>query len=269
MTELEIAQKAARAGGEIVRRYYRDGVEIRTNNESYNLVTDADVESEQAIVGTIRDAFPDHGMLAEEAHRDDPGVRHLWVIDPLDGTSNFAHGVPYFAVSIAYFVDGRPRCSVVYNPVLEDCYVAALGQGAYYNGKPVRVASHRSLDESLIAVGFYYPRGAMMQATLSAIGDLFGRRIHGIRRFGSAALDLCNVGTGALGAFFEFELSPWDFAAGRLFVEEAGGRATTCYGTPLPLTQSSVLATNGILHEPMLGVIREHLPASGTRDGNP
>jgi myo-inositol-1(or 4)-monophosphatase len=260
MTVLEVAQKAARAGGAVVSRYFNEGVAIRSNKQSYNLVSDADIESERAIVEAIRTAFPDHSVLAEESHRDHPQADHLWVIDPLDGTSNFAHGIPYFSISIAYFHRGTLQSSVVYNPILEDWFVASKDQGAYYNGQAVRVAADQLLDKSLIAVGFYYTRGAMMQATLAAIADLFQRQIHGIRRFGSAALDMCHVGAGKLGAYFEFELAPWDFAAGQLFVQEAGGRATTCYGTALPITSSSVLATNGSLHAPMLDIIRRHLP---------
>jgi myo-inositol-1(or 4)-monophosphatase len=131
------------------------------------------------------------------------------------------------------------------------------GGGAFFNGQRVRVGDESELSEVLVAVGFYYDRGAMMEATLAAICDLKrDHHIHGIRRFGAAALDLCMVGTGQLGAFFEFELSPWDFAAGRLFVEEAGGLVTTCRGEPLLLGRSSVLASNGRLHDAMLSVVR-------------
>jgi myo-inositol-1(or 4)-monophosphatase len=262
MSELELAQKAARTGGEIVARYFRDGVEIRTNERSYDLVTDADLESELAIVRVIKDLFPDHNVLGEEAHQGSPDSEHLWVIDPLDGTNNFAHGLPHFAVSVAYYRNGQPMCGTVYNPIRGDWYVAARGQGAYYNGQNVQVAESRSLDEALIGLGFYYPRGAMMEATLAAMRDLFAKQIHGIRRFGSASLDLCQVGAGALGVFFEYELAAWDFAAGRLFVEEAGGVVTTCRGEALPLAKSSVLATNGHLHTAALEIVRHHVPNS-------
>ena len=124
------------------------------------------------------------------------------------------------------------------------------------------MSASRRLDESLVGVGFYYDRGAMMKATLTAIGDLFRQNIHGIRRFGTASLDLCMVGIGRFDAFFEYELSPWDFSAGRLFVEEAGGRVTTCDGGPLPLSRSTLLASNGHLHEAMRSVVEPHVPAA-------
>ena len=257
--EMETARRAARVGGEVVARYFREGVEIRSK-ETANLVSDADVDSEHAIVEVIRQAFPDHAILGEEAHQADAGAEHLWVVDPLDGTNNFAHAIPHFAVSIAYCRQGRSECGVVFNPVRGDWYEVGRGQGAFANGKRARVAGHAALNESLIGVGFYYDRGAMMEATLLAIRDLFRKNIHGIRRFGTAALDLCQVGVGMFGAFFEYELAPWDFAAGRLFVEEAGGRVTDCLGGDLPLARSSVLASNGRLHDAVLEVVRGHFP---------
>lgn len=259
--ELTIAQQAARAGGEIVSRYYREGVTMRSK-ESYNLVSDADVEAEHAIVATIRQAFPGHAILAEEAHKDSVDAEHLWVIDPLDGTNNFAHDIPQFAVSVAYYRAGQPECGVVFQPLRDDWYVATRGKGAYHNGRRVEVSQNARLDEILVGVGFYYDRGRIMESTLAAIRDLFHAQIHGIRRFGAASLDLCWVGLGRFGAFFEFELAPWDFAAGRLFVEEAGGRVTTCAGGPLPMAKSSILATNGCVHEAVLNAVRPHYAAS-------
>ena len=258
-TPLEVAKLAATAAGDIVARYFRDGVAMR-GKESYNLVSDADVESEQAIVEEIRRHFPEHVMLAEEAHRGDAAAEHLWIIDPLDGTNNFAHDIPHFAVSVAYYHQGQPACGVIFNPIRDDWYTAVRGEGAFHNGRKVQVGQQTRLDEVLVGVGFYYDRGAMMEATLAAVGDLFRQKIHGIRRFGTASLDLCQVGCGIFGAFFEYELSPWDFAAGRLFVEEAGGRVTTARGEPLPLANTCLLAANKTLHEVMLPIVRGHCP---------
>jgi myo-inositol-1(or 4)-monophosphatase len=258
-TELEVARRAAQAGGDVVCKYFRDGVDIRQKG-GWNLVSDADVESEHAIVEVIRQAFPSHAVLGEESHHDDAGAEHLWVVDPLDGTNNFAHAIPHFAISIAYYRGGRPECGVVYSPVRGDWFVAARGRGALHNEKPARVSAHGGLDEVLVGVGFYYDRGATMRATLAAIEEVFQHGIHGIRRFGTASLDLCMVGVGAFGAFFEYELSPWDFAAGRLFVEEAGGRVTTCQGQDIPLSKTTVLASNGHLHEAMLKIVEPHVP---------
>src|SRR5262249_46017698 len=145
------------------------------------------------------------------------------------------HKIPQIAVSVAYYRAGVARVGVVYNPVRDEWHVAERGRGATFNGQPVGVSEEARLDETLVGVGFYYERGAVMEATLDAVRDLKHRHIHGIRRFGAASLDLCMVGLGMLGAYFEYTLSPWDFAAGRLFVEEAGGRVTTCTGDPLPL----------------------------------
>jgi len=255
MHEFEIAKQAAQAGGAIVERYFREGVAMRTEKATYNLVSDADVESEKTIVDVIRGEFPDHSVLGEESHHDDVNAEHLWVIDPLDGTNNFAHHIPHFAISIGYYHNGEAVCGVIFNPVRNDWYEAKRGEGAFFNGEPARVSTHAKLDEVLIGVGFYYDRGAMMEATLDAVGELFRNQIHGIRRFGTASLDLAQVGTGCFGAFFEYTLSPWDFAAGRLFVDEAGGRITTCDGQPVPMTKTSLLATNGSLHEAVLGIV--------------
>ena len=258
--ELSVAEEAARAGGAIVSRYFREGIAMRTKDVA-NLVSDADLEAERAVVDVIRRTYPGHEILAEEAHTGDTGAEHLWVVDPLDGTNNFAHKIPQFAVSVAYYRGGVAQCGVIYNPIRDDWHVAVRGQGAFFNGERVRVGEQTRLGEVMVGVGFYYDRGVMMEATLAAVGDLKrDHQIHGIRRFGAATLDLCMVALGQLGAYFEYTLSPWDFAAGRLFVEEAGGRVTTCLGDPLPLARSSILATNGRLHDAMLAVVRPRYP---------
>ena len=180
------------------------------------------------------------------------------VVDPLDGTNNFVHGIPHFAVSIAYYRQGEAECAVILNPIRGDRYEARRGQGATCNGQSIQVSQATQLDQVLIGVGFYYDRGRMMEATLAAIHEFFGNNVHGIRRFGTASLDLSQVAAGWFGGFFEYELSPWDFAAGRLLVEEAGGTVTTCDGAPLPLAKSTVLASNGSLHPQMLDIVKKH-----------
>lgn len=257
--EQTIAEKAARAGGEVAARYFRDGVTMRSKDVS-NLVSDADVEAEHAIAAVIREAFPDHAILGEEAYQGDAAAEDLWVVDPIDGTNNFAHKIPHFAVSVAYYRGGQAQCGVILNPVRDEWHVAARGQGAFHDGRKVEVESANRLDEVLVGVGFYYDRGAMMEATLAAVRDLKRKMIHGIRRYGTASLDLCMVGMGQLGAYFEYELSPWDFAAGRLFVEEAGGLVTDARGGPLPMAKTSLLASNGALHPAMLEIVRAHHP---------
>ena len=264
MRELEVARQAAQVGGDILAGYFRQGIEMRTKQDC-DFVSDADVESERAIIDVILSTFPDHVILGEEgqsgtAETLDTNAESLCVIDPLDGTTNFAHDIPHFAVSIGFYQHGQPACGVIFNPARGDWFHAVRGEGAFANDRKVKVADHTSLSDSLVGVGFYYDRGAMMEATLAAIRDLFQQKIHGIRRFGTASLDLCQVGCGQFGAFFEYELSPWDFAAGRLFVEEASGRVTNCRGDDLPLAKSSVLASNGRLHYSILKIVSGNLP---------
>jgi myo-inositol-1(or 4)-monophosphatase len=257
--ELSVAETAVRAASEILVRYFREGVQMRSKDVS-NLVSDADIEAERAVVQVIKDAFPTHEVLAEEVQKGDPTAEHLWVVDPLDGTNNFAHRVPHFAISLAYYRRGEPICGIIANPVRDEWHVAVRGEGAFCNGERVRVGDETRLNEVLVGVGFYYDRGARMEATLEAVGELKRCHVHGMRRFGTASLDLCMVGMGLFGAYFEYELSPWDFAAGRLFVEEAGGRVTTCRGEPPKLGQTSILASNGLIHDEVLEVVLRYHP---------
>ena len=255
--QMSIAVEAAKQAGMILADYFRSGVRMRSKAPA-DLVSDADINAERRIVKIIRDAFPNHSILGEEESKADVSAEHLWIIDPLDGTTNFAHQIPHFAVSIAYYQEQKPVCGVVWNPIREDLYQATAGGGASHNGQSISVGRQATMSEALIGLGFYYDRGAMMEATLAAAGDCFRQQIHGIRRFGTASLDLAHVATGCFGAYFEFQLSPWDFAAGRLIVEEAGGQVTNCSGAPLPLTTTSLLASNGLLHDQMLSILGRH-----------
>ncbi len=262
---LESATSAARIGGEILMRYFRDGVKMRDKTaiggKSYDLVSDADIESEQAIAEFLRQAHPGYELLGEEELAGgSPDAEHLWVIDPLDGTNNFAHQLPHFAVSIAYYHRGEAVVGVVLNPARNELFTALRGEGAWRDGQPARVSDAGSFANTLIGCGFYYDRGRMMRSTLAAIEEFFGHDIHGIRRFGTAALDLCQVGCGQFGGFFEYELSAWDFAAGRLFVEEAGGKVTDAKGQPLRLEKTSVVASNRLLHDAMIDITARNHP---------
>lgn len=262
---LDNALSAARIGGDILMRYFRDGVVIRDKSadggKTYDLVSDADIESETAVANFLRDRYPDHELLGEEALSEgSPDAEHLWVIDPLDGTNNFAHQLPHFAVSIAYYHRGKATIGVILNPARNEMFTAIRGGGAFRDGKPVHVSDAVTLSKTLIGCGFYYDRGAMMRSTLAAVEEFFGGDIHGIRRFGTAALDLCQVGCGQFGGFFEYQLSAWDFAAGRLFVEEAGGKVTDGRGQPLPLEKTSIVASNGKLHDVMIDITSRHHP---------
>jgi myo-inositol-1(or 4)-monophosphatase len=262
--ELRVAIDAARAAGELILPLFYTGIAFRAKGSdpqaTADLVTDADVKAEYLIAEVIRKAYPAHAILGEELHPSTMAAEHLWIIDPIDGTNNFAHQIAHFAISIAYYRAGRAECGVVYNPAHNEWYTTARGQGAWHNDRRVHVADESRLDQVLIGMGFYYDRGAMMEATLAAIHELFKRNIHGIRRFGTASLDLAYVATGRYGAYFEYELSPWDFAAGRLLVEEAGGLVSTCTGAPLLLAKSGILASNGPLHPAVLETVYRHLP---------
>ncbi|APZ94640.1 inositol monophosphatase family protein [Fuerstiella marisgermanici] len=256
MSIQQTAKEAATAAGDILSDYFHNGVTMRTKSASVDLVSDADVNAERAIAEVIRKHFPEHSILGEEENSDDVNTPHLWIVDPLDGTTNFAHGIPHFAVSIAYYRDGQADTGVIFNPILGDWYIADQTTGATHNGQSIHVGSQTRLDEVLIGTGFYYDRGAMMEATLASVDRLFKQQIHGIRRFGTASLDLAMVACGQFGAYFEYQLSPWDFAAGRLLVEAAGGKVTTCAGGPLPLQKTSLLASNGNLHDDVLNLVQ-------------
>jgi myo-inositol-1(or 4)-monophosphatase len=263
---LDSATDAAQIGGDILMRYLREGVQIRDKSadggKTYDLVSDADIESEKAIATYLRDQYPGHELLGEEELVGDVDAEHLWIIDPLDGTNNFAHQIPHFAVSIAYYHRGKPIVGAILNPARSEMFTAVRGGGAHRNGQRVSVCDSDSLARTLIGCGFYYDRGAMMRSTLAAVEEFFGNEIHGIRRFGTAALDLCQVGCGHFGGFFEYQLSPWDFAAGRLFVEEAGGIVTNGKGHPLRLETTSVVASNGKLHDAVIDITSRHHPSS-------
>lgn len=259
MQELEVGRQAAEAAGTILNKYFRTGIEIREKGMC-DLVSDADIESERVIVDVIRSTFPDHSILGEEGTQPKSLDGPLWVIDPLDGTTNFAHGIPHFATSIGFYVDGQPMSAIIRNPIRNDWFTAVRGEGSFWNGQRMQVSREAKLGETLIGLGFYYDRDALLNSTLASIHELFQHDIHGIRRNGSAALDLAAVGCGMFGAFFEYTLSFWDFAAGVLFVEEAGGKVTNCRGESLPMARSGILASNGILHQPVLDVVSKHHP---------
>jgi myo-inositol-1(or 4)-monophosphatase len=269
---VDVAVAAANAGGQVTSKYFANLASLEVadktcQEESQGLVTNADLEAEKAVAAVILKAFPDHQILGEEEQRGSIDAEHLWVIDPLDGTNNFAHGIPRYAVSVGYYRDGQAECGAILQPETGDLYTAARGAGAFKNRSPVKVNRQTELDQAMLAVGFYYDRGPLMRSTLAAMDELFGHGIHGFRRMGTAALDLVGVGLGQFGGYFEFTLSPWDFAAAALFVEEAGGRVTTCRGEELPLAKTSILATNKILHPAMLAIVQEHAkPAAENND---
>jgi len=252
-TFLDIAEKAARAGGDILKEYLVQPKEIEFKGE-VDLVTVADRLSEDAIVGIISRAFPDHQILAEERTPKSSSSRYRWVIDPLDGTTNYAHGFPCFAISIAVEEAGRIVVGLVYDPLRDECFTAIKGQGAYLNGRAIRVSSIDKLDRALLATGFPYDRRKFVDDYLKPFRD-FLIYAQEIRRPGAAAIDLCYLAAGRIDGFWEYKLHPWDVAAGSLMVTEAGGRVTDFSGHDYSIYGQETLASNGKIHEEMIQVL--------------
>ena len=206
---LELATRAAKTAGQRLTELLGKA-KVEQKGSTQNLVTQADLEAEEIITSMILDAFPDHKFLREEGESTGGADSdHLWVIDPLDATNNYAHGIPHYAVSVAYYQKGAPIAGVILDPTRDELFSAARGGGAFLNGEPIRVSKHAELSDCIIGTGFYYDRGALMERTLKGVHDLFKRNIRGIRRFGSAAVDLCWVACGRFDGFFEYRLSPW------------------------------------------------------------
>jgi myo-inositol-1(or 4)-monophosphatase len=252
---LRCAVDAAHAAGRIAVRRFRNAAAFEKSRN--NLVTQADLECEAEIVSLIGKEFPLHAVLAEERHEGtDVGAENLWIVDPVDGTNNYAHGIPHFCVSIAYARRGEVLAGVVFDPMRNELFAAEKAGGAFLNGQRIEVAQTGRLAESIITTGFYYDRGMLMERTLDTIRSLFRAEIRGIRRLGSAALDLCWVACGRFDGYFEYRLSPWDFAAGMLIVREAGGKCSDSKGNELALTSRSVTVSNGKIHDEFLGIVK-------------
>jgi myo-inositol-1(or 4)-monophosphatase len=241
---LNIAIKAARAAGAIINRASLDIERLTVISKSHNdFVTEVDKAAEEAIIGTILEAYPGHGILAEESGREH-GARHsdyVWIIDPLDGTTNFIHGFPVYAVSIALTFRGQLQQGVVYDPSRNDLFYASKGKGAFMNDRRIRVSKRTRMLDSLIGTGFPFRKGDNFQRYMKMFEDVMVQ-CAGVRRPGAASLDLCYVAAGFYDAFFETGLSPWDVAAGALIITEAGGLVGNFTGEPDYLYQREILA---------------------------
>ncbi len=212
-----------------------------------DLVTSVDIACEEAIKSFILKFFPDASFLCEESGSEGSG-RSFWVVDPIDGTTNFVHGIEFFSHSVAFFDGSKVVCGAVLNPVLNKSYYAEFGKGAFLNGSKLCVSSSGSLLDSLLITGFPYDSSSLERKTLESLGRLRGK-CRDIRRFGSAALDLCLVAEGCADAFFEYNLNPWDVAAGLLIVREAGGKVTDINGKVAGIFSKSFVASNGLIHD--------------------
>jgi myo-inositol-1(or 4)-monophosphatase len=252
----QIAWEAAQSAGNLIRENWQRPKEIAYKG-AIDLVTSVDRDAERRIVDMLRQNFPDHSILAEE-ETDIAGNQdnYCWIIDPLDGTTNFAHGYPQFCISIALEHEKNVLLGVVYDPITRECFSAIHGQGAKLNGQAIRVSSIAELDQALLATGFPYDQRDNADFYLSYF-KAFMTRSQGIRRAGSAALDLCYVACGRLDGFWELKLRPWDTAAASLIVKEAGGRVSDFSGKDFSIHGNETLASNGAIHAAMLDVLQE------------
>ncbi len=254
---LNVAIKAARTAGTIINRAALDVESVRVSVKQTNdFVTEVDQAAEAAVIDTLLTAYPDHAIWAEESGRRPGrhgGADHVWVIDPLDGTTNFIHGFPVYCVSIALMVGDRIEQAVIYDPTRNDLFCATRGRGAYLNDRRIRVAKRTLLRDCLLSTGFPFRPGDSFQTYLQMFGDVMPR-VAGLRRPGSAALDLAYVAAGFTDGFFEMGLSPWDVAAGALLVTEAGGLIGNFTGESDFLEQKECLAANPRIYGQLVGV---------------
>lgn len=251
---MQAAQGAALEAGQMLRQGMNKGREISFKG-TVDLVTNFDNKAQEMIFDRLSRSFPDHGFLAEEGLSRKEIGEFRWIIDPLDGTTNYAHRVPIFCVSIGLEFQGRIILGVVYDPMQEEMFQALDGEGAYLDGNRIRVSTENDLGKSLLATGF--PYDIRVSPVNNAVHfNNFLTRVQAIRRCGSAALDLCYVACGRFDGFWELKLHPWDMAAGGLVVKEAGGRLSDFDGGEFSLYKSEALATNGLIHESMLQVLQ-------------
>ncbi|MGQ9646041.1 MAG: inositol monophosphatase family protein [Thermodesulfobacteriota bacterium] len=252
---LEVAIAAAKEAGRIQKHHLGDLHKVEFKGE-INPVSDVDKLCEKAISQIILDAFPDHDLLTEESAFRTKGSPFKWIIDPIDGTTNYIHGVPFFCVSIALEIQGEIRGGVVYDPLLDELFQAEAGRGAFLNGHRISVSRMKDLNLSLLTTGFPYDVREHADFYLRFFREFMTKTI-AIRRPGSAALDLCYVANGRFDGYWELKIHSWDVAAGSLIVREAGGKVTDFKGGPFSIYDEEIVASNGWIHEEMLQVIRE------------
>lgn len=244
------AVSAALAAGRVLRKHFGKPISIREKSNA-SLVTNADVEAEETCIKLLLKKFPDFGILAEESDPRRSRGEGRWVIDPLDGTTNFVHRFPMFCVSIAAEWEDKVVVGVIYHPILREMVIAVRGRGATLNGKKISVSKTRKLAESLLTTGFTYQKKKLLHAEMGAFERL-SQIARAVRRPGSAALDMAYTGRGVFDGFWERNLAPWDVAAGSLIVEEAGGKVTDFQGKPFSIHARELVASNGILHNSLI-----------------
>ncbi|MGE5679550.1 MAG: inositol monophosphatase family protein [Bacillota bacterium] len=247
--------KISKEAGEIIREGFRKNFSVEFKTNHTNLVTEIDKKSEKAIISYIKKEFPAHGIIAEESGNENNKAEFVWVIDPIDGTTNFAHGLPIFSVSIGIQQKGETICGVVYDVMMDRVYAAEAGGGAYCNDRKMAVSANDNLSYSLLVTGFPYDVQENPGRTVDYFAS-FLQNSRAIRRLGSAALDLCYVADGVFDGFWEVSLHPWDVCAGKLLVEEAGGLVTDFSGIKRDIFYKQTLATNGKVHDQMMKILK-------------
>lgn len=253
------AVKAARQAGDIINFASRDLGKLTIQNKSFNdFVSEVDQAAEKSIIDTLKEAYPDHGFLGEESGDSNKDADNIWIIDPLDGTTNFLHSFPQYCVSIALQEKGVLTQAVIFDPVRNDLFTATKGRGAFLNEKRIRVASRPKLQQALIATGFPFREFSYLDSYMDMLKDMI-KNTTGIRRPGSAALDLAYVAAGFSDGFFELNLSAWDIAAGGLLVQEAGGIVGDFEGNESWLQTGNIVAANPKVFAQMLQVLEPHL----------
>ncbi len=245
----------AREAGEVLSSGFGKNFSIEYKTNLANLVTEFDKKSEKTIIDFIKKEFPTHSVLAEESGRHDSTSKYLWVIDPLDGTTNFAHGLPIFSVSIGVQKNGEMIYGVVYDVMRDAMYSAEKGSGAFCNGRKLSVSSNDDLHKSVLVTGFPYNVHENPDFAFERF-NAFLRVARAVRRLGSAAIDMCYVAEGVFDGFWEVSLNAWDMAAGKLLIEEAGGIVTDFQGKPMNIFDKQILASNGKVHSAMIDTLR-------------
>ncbi len=254
---LEFAIQLAFESGRIQKKYFQKTLSIMHKGE-INLVTNVDLECQGRILELLGKAFPDDEVISEEKANTYETGKNRWIVDPLDGTTNYAHGYPFFCTSIAYEVDGEIIAGVVYNPIMDELFFARKGEGSFFNGEKMGVSTVKEIGQALLVTGFPYDIATNPNNNLNHWAR-FIMRAQALRRDGSAGLNLSYVAAGRFDGFWEVRLSPWDMAAGLLIVREAGGIVTSLSGEAFSLYEGGVLASNGLIHKQLIDVIREGL----------
>ena len=252
---LTFAISIAKEAGKIQMEYFGNISSVEKKSTNIDLVTEADKKSEDYLIKQIKSKFPDHSILSEELGNIDNGGEYLWIIDPLDGTTNFAHNLPIFAVSLSLVKKNKEHiCGVVYNPAADRCFYAEKNKGSYLNSKKINVTSSNTLSNSLLVTGFPYLHDDKYDLSFEIFKQFYDKT-RGLRRLGAASLDLCFVAMGRFDGYYEYGLKPWDISAGALIATEAGASVTDWDNSELPYDGSRILTSNGKIHTQMVDIL--------------